>query len=89
MPMLIRIRQNCADPTGSGSTSVGTNLKVRHGRLDKRRNFFSIRVIEDWNSIPAEVKRMDKRENFRVTFRTLRANQMDHAAREESRRILY
>ncbi len=29
------------------------NLKMTHGRLDLRRNFFSERVIESWNRIPA------------------------------------
>jgi hypothetical protein len=38
------------------STADPYNLRVKHGRLDPRRNFFSIRVIEDWNSILAEVK---------------------------------
>jgi hypothetical protein len=41
------------------STADLYNLKVRHGRLDQRRSFFSIRVVEDWNRIPAEVKRVD------------------------------
>jgi hypothetical protein len=43
-----------------------------------------IRVIEDLNCIPAEVKRLDKSESFRATYRTLRATQMNHAARRES-----
>ncbi len=38
------------------STADPYNLRVKHGRLDPRRNFFSICVIEDWNSIPAKVK---------------------------------
>ncbi len=29
------------------------NLKVTHGRLELRANFFSERVIESWNRIPA------------------------------------
>jgi hypothetical protein len=68
-------------PRATRSTADPHNLKVRHGRLDQRRNFFSIQVIEDWNRIPAEVKRMGKSETFRATYRTLRAKQMDHAAR--------
>jgi hypothetical protein len=63
------------------STADPYNLKLRHGRLDQRRNFFNIRVIEDWIRIPAEMKRMEKSETFRATYRTLRANQMDLAAR--------
>jgi hypothetical protein len=53
-------------PRATRSTVDPYNLKVRHGRLDQRRNFFSSRVIEDWNLIPAEVKRMYKSETFRA-----------------------
>ena len=68
-------------PRATRSTADPYNLKVKHGRLDQRRNFFSIRVIEDWNRIPADVKRVEKSETFRAKYRTLRANQMDHVAR--------
>ncbi len=68
-------------PRATRSTTDPYNLKVRLSRQDQRRNFFSIRIIEEWNRIPAEVKRMDKSETFRATYRTLGANQMDHAAR--------
>ncbi len=59
------------------------NLKVRHGRLDQRRNFFSIR---DWNSRPAEVKKMDKvtSETFPANYWTLRATHMDHGPGERA-----
>ena len=63
------------------STADPYNLKVKHGRLDPRRNFFSIRVIEDWNRIPADVKRVGNSESFKALYRTQRATQMDHAAR--------
>ncbi len=66
------------------STADPYNLRVKHGRLDPRRNFFRIRVIEDWNRIPAEVKRVDNSESFKATYRTQRATQIDHAARWES-----
>jgi hypothetical protein len=56
-------------------------LRVKHGRLDPWRNFFSIRVIEDWNSIPPEVKRVDNSESVKAIYRTQRATQMNHAAR--------
>jgi hypothetical protein len=36
------------------------NLIVTHGRLELRRNFFSERVIERWNRIPATVKKRGK-----------------------------
>jgi hypothetical protein len=63
------------------STADPYNLKVKHGRLDPRRNFFIIRVIEDWNRIPAEVNRVDNSESLKAIYRTQRATQMGHAAR--------
>jgi hypothetical protein len=44
-------------------------------------NHFSIRVIEDWNNIPADVKRVSNSESFKTIYRTQRATQMNHAAR--------
>jgi hypothetical protein len=38
-------------------------------------------MIEDWNRIPADVKRVDNSESFKAIYRTQRAIQMDHAAR--------
>jgi hypothetical protein len=63
------------------STADPYNLKLRHGWLDQRRHFFSRRVKEDWNRIPAEVKTVDKNESFKAIYRTQRANQMNHAVR--------
>jgi hypothetical protein len=37
-----RVNRNIADPY---------NLNVKHVRLDLRRNFFRIRLIEDWSPI--------------------------------------
>ena len=34
-----RVTRTAADPL---------NVIVKHGRLDTRRNFFSVRVTEDW-----------------------------------------
>jgi hypothetical protein len=73
-------------PRATRNTADPYNIKVKHGRLDLRRNFFSIRVIEDWNRIPADTKRMEKSENFKAAYRKMRANQMDHVAGRESGR---
>ena len=32
------------------------NLRVTHGRLDIRRNFFSVKVTGLWNDIPRHIK---------------------------------
>ena len=37
-------------------TSHKLNVRVRHGRLDNRRNFFSVRVSGQWNDIPGHIK---------------------------------
>ncbi len=66
-------------PRATRNTADPYNLKVKHGRLDLRRNFFGIQVIEDWNRIPADMKRTEKSENFKATYRKMRETQMDHA----------
>jgi hypothetical protein len=55
------------------------NIRVKHGRLDMRRNFFSLHVIDSWNQIPSEMKRIVKCENFRAAYKTLRAAQLRRA----------
>jgi hypothetical protein len=57
------------------STTDPLNLKVKHARLDIRKNFFSIRVIEGWNKIPNSVRSIEKSELFRDAYRKLRADQ--------------
>ena len=49
------------------------NILVKTGRLDVRRNFFTIRVIERWNAIPAEMKAMENTARFRARYMQLRA----------------
>ena len=63
---------------GTQSGADPLNIRVKHGRLDLRRYFFSIRVIEDWNKIPAEVKSLKTRENFKKAYKELRARTMYH-----------
>ncbi len=43
-----RVTRQAADPL---------NLTASRSRLDLRRNFFSQRVIDHWNAVPAELKR--------------------------------
>lgn len=38
------------------STADPLSIQVKHGRLDQRSKFFSIRVIEGWNNVPSELK---------------------------------
>ena len=48
-------------------------ILVKTGRLDVKRQFFSIRVIEGWNEIPPDVKGEEKAEHFRARYKKLRA----------------
>ena len=73
-------------PRATRNTADPYNLKVKHGRLDLRRDFFGIRVTEDWNRIRADMKSTEKSENFKAAYRKIRATQMDHAAGRESGR---
>ena len=67
-----RTIRNSADPF---------NLRVNHGRLGIRRNyFFSVRVIESWNKIPADLKSETKNDVFRSKYKTLGALPMQPAA---------
>jgi hypothetical protein len=49
------------------------NIVVRSGRLDLRRNFFSIRVIESWNEIPPDLKAVESAARESARYKQLRA----------------
>ena len=36
--------------------------------LDTRRNFFSVRVTEDWNRVPSDKKKMRAVEGFKNAY---------------------
>ena len=43
---------------GTRVTADSLSVKVKNGRLDLRRNFFSGRASSLWNTVPADIKRM-------------------------------
>ena len=45
----VRVTRAAADPL---------NVRIQHGRLDTRKNFFSVRVTEHWNNVPSIIKNM-------------------------------
>ena len=49
------------------------NIVVKSGRLEIRRRFFSVRVIESWNAIPADLKQVENTARFRARYKQLRA----------------
>ena len=44
------------------------NVTVKHGRLDIRRNFFSVRVTELWNNVPSEIKQLRSLDGFKKAY---------------------
>ena len=60
-----RVTRTAADPL---------NVIVKHGQLDTRRNFFSVRVTEDWNRVPSDIKKMRAVEGFKNAYAKHRAN---------------
>ena len=53
---------------GTRSAADKLNLKVSHGRLDTRRNFFTVRAPRLWNLIPLEIKGTKKHEQFKSAY---------------------
>ena len=50
------------------------NVKVKHGRLDIRKNFFSVRTTESWNKIPGPTKLLRTADSFKNAYAKLRQN---------------
>jgi hypothetical protein len=46
------------------------NLRMRQGRMEIRRNFFSVRVVDSWNNIPDKVRAVAKNEQFQQQYCT-------------------
>jgi hypothetical protein len=58
--------------TGSAVTRAGSdplNVKCNNGNLELRRNFFSNRVIKDWNAVPIDIKSILIPGKFRLAYR--------------------
>ncbi len=72
--------------TATRNSEDPLNLRaVNYGMLEIRRNFFSVRVIERWNKIPADLKTETRNVVFRSKYKTLRALPMPPAAAREMR----
>ena len=53
----------------------GLNVKVKNGRLDVRRNFFSVRVTSQWNAVPSHIKKMMPAHLFKRAYKRHRATE--------------
>ena len=56
------------------STSDPLNVKRRHGRLELRKNFFTVRVTEPWNNIPSQVKQVRTKSGFKSAYAKCRGD---------------
>ena len=50
------------------------SLRIPPSRLELRRNFFSLRVIEKWNNLPSEVKSAQNVKQFKMAYRLFMDN---------------
>ena len=58
------------------ATADPLNIRVKHGRLEVRRNFFTVRVTKQWNQVPTEIKNKRTVDAFKNAYAHHRANQM-------------
>ncbi len=66
-------------------TADPMNIKPRSGRLEIRRNIFAVRVISDWNQIPAETKKKPTAASFKAEYASHREMTMHSATMERGR----
>jgi hypothetical protein len=45
------------------------NIRPRNGNLELRKNFFSIRVVKQWNNVPSHVKSLSSPKKFKMELR--------------------
>ena len=64
-----RVTRAAADPL---------NVRVVAGRLELRRNFFSIRTIEPWNCVPSGLKSVEKSVIFKKAYNRHRLTELHH-----------
>lgn len=62
----------CAAEEGGRLTRLTAdplNVRVPASRLDIRKNFFSVRVCEQWNSLPSVVKQCENLGQFKTAYK--------------------
>ena len=47
-----------------------------YGRTELRKNFFGVRVMDDWKATPPELEKVTNTEEFKRKYGMLRATQM-------------
>ena len=60
-----RLTRTAADPK---------NVRVKHGRLEIRKNFFTVRVTNEWNKVPGQIKGLRSVDAFKAAYAKHRQN---------------
>ena len=55
-------------PRNTRATADPLNVRVQHGRLEVRKNFFTVRVTDQWNKVPSQVKQMRTANSFKKAY---------------------
>ena len=58
------------------ATADPLNIRVKHGSLEVRRNFFTVRVTQQWNQVPTDIKNLRTVDVFKNAHAHHRANQV-------------
>ena len=54
--------------TRTRATADPLNVRVQHGRLEVRKNCFAVRVTDQWNKVPSQVKQMRTANSFKKAY---------------------
>ena len=63
------------------ATADPLNIHVKHGRLEVRKNFFTVRVTEQWNQVPTHIKNKRTVDAFKNAYAHHRAKQVSTLSR--------
>ena len=55
-------------PRNTRATADPLNVRVQHGRLEVRKKFFTVRVTDQWNKVPSQVKQMRTANSFKKAY---------------------
>ena len=59
-------------PRNTRATADPLNVRVQHGRLEVRKNCFTVRVTDQWtdqwNKVPSQVKQMRTANSFKEAY---------------------
>jgi hypothetical protein len=69
IPDKLIVRADQTNLTTKRSATGPLNLRQQAAGLEVRRNFFSIRVVEEWNKIPSTIKMASSVTSFKNRYK--------------------